>query len=438
MRTASMAETQALGIFDTAAILVVMAAALGYLNHRVLGLPHAIGMTVIGTIAALCLVAADALVPSLGLGLAARGFLEKVDFPKALLQGMLSFLLFAGALHVNLEHLLSRRWMVALAATIGVVLSTVLVGLGFWLVSGWLGLDVPLLWCWVFGALISPTDPVAVVGILRSIGLPERLEARIVGESLFNDGVGVVVFSILLAAATGSDTFSLGHAAELFLVEAGGGVVLGLAVGGIGYAAMKRIDEHNIEVLITLAMVMGGYALAQALGVSGPVAMAVAGLLIGSHGIAHAMSERTATHLTNFWSLLDELLNSVLFLLIGLEAVTLIGDLAYVAAGIVMIAVVLAARALSIGGPMLMLGRLSPFREGTFPVLVWGGLRGAISIAMALSLQGTAHREEIVTVTFVVVIFSVVVQGLTMPRLARHFYRPMVRDQAADADRRRQ
>lgn len=418
-----MIQVDALDIFDIAAILVVLAAALGYLNQRFFRLPRAIGMTVMGTVAALCLALADQLAPSLGLSGTAQGFLETVDFPRTLLQGLLSFLLFAGALHINLDHLISGRWVVAVAATIGVVLSTAVVGVCFWAVSGWLGVEVPLSWCLVFGALISPTDPVAVMGILKSAGLSERLEARIAGESLFNDGVGVVLFSILLATATGAEPVSLGGAAERLLIEAGGGILLGLSLGGIGYSAIKRIDEYNVEILITVAIVMGGYATAQALGVSGPVAMAIAGLLIGHHGVIHAMSDRTARRLTDFWSLLDEIITSVLFLLIGLEAVVLIGRSAYLAAGAVAVAIALLARAISIGAPMLLMGRLAPFREGAFPVAVWGGLRGAISVAMALALQGSTYRDPIITATFVVVIFSVIVQGLTLPRVVRHFAR---------------
>ncbi len=405
--------------FDAAAALVVMAALLGYLNYRFVGLQQTIGLTVMGALASLAVVGADAIFPGAGFGRAVRGFLAGIDFHDALLNGMLSFLLFAGALHVDLGSLLKRKAAVFVMATVGVLLSTVIVAAGFKLASGLLGLELPFIWCLVFGALISPTDPVAVLGILKTAKVPPSLEAKVAGESLFNDGVGVVVFSILLAAALGAEEFSLGHAAELFAVEALGGAVLGLVLGWIVYRAMKAIDEHNLEVLLTLALVMGGYALAQQIHVSGPVAMAVAGLLIGNHGTRFAMSERTREHVTRFWSLLDEVLNAVLFLLIGLEVIAIALDAGHLLLGALAIAIVLAARAAAVGLPLAVLSRLTPFTRGAYPILVWGGLRGGISIALALSLPEGAVKATVLTATYVVVVFSVVVQGATVGLLAR-------------------
>ena len=290
--------------------------------------------------------------------------------------------------------------------------------------------SLPFLWCLVFGALISPTDPVAVLGILKSVRVPPSLEAKIAGESLFNDGVGIVLFAILLGAAMG-ESVSVFDGALFFAQEAGGGALLGLAVGGIGYFAMKRIDEHNIEILITLAMVMGGYALAQRLHVSGPIAMATAGLLIGNRGIADAMSETTARHLTSFWSLVDEILNSVLFLVIGLEAVAVSGATGGLLLGAGAILIVLLGRVAGVGGPMFAISRLSPFTPGAFPLMVWGGLRGGISIALALSLPAGPAQEILLTVTYVVVVFSVAVQGLTVGKLAR---RVIVRPEDLERD----
>ncbi len=414
-------EQTSLNPIDAAAVLVVLAAVFGYVNHRVFKLPHTIGLTVMGALASLAVVAADALIPGFAPGQAVRGFLRGIDFHAALMEGMLAFLLFAGALHVDLSMLLQRKWPVLAMATAGVMISTLLVGLGFKGIALALGLEVPFIWCLVFGALISPTDPVAVLGILKSAKVPESLQAKVAGESLFNDGVGVVVFSILLAAALRGGEFSWLHAGELFLVEALGGAVFGLLLGWIGVQAMKGIDEHNLEILITLAIVMGGYGLARVLHVSGPVAMAVAGLLIGNHGVALAMSETTRRHLLGFWSLIDEILNSVLFLLIGLEVVAIAIEASFLIAGLISIVLVLFARAVSVGLPMAVLARFLPFTRGAFPMLVWGGLRGGISIALALTLPDGPLRDLILSATYVVVVFSVVIQGATVGAAARRF-----------------
>ena len=399
----------------------MLAAIFGYVNHKIFKLPHTIGLTIMGALASLAVVAADVLIPGFTPGRAVRAFLQGIDFHTALMEGMLSFLLFAGALHVDLAMLLRRKWPVLIMATAGVMISTAVVGLGFKGVALGLGLEIPFIWCLVFGALISPTDPVAVLGILKSAKVPESLEAKVAGESLFNDGIGVVVFSILLAVAVSGGDFSLRHAGELFLLEAVGGALFGLALGWIGFRAMKGIDEHNLEVLITLAVVMGGYSLAQALHLSGPVAMAVAGLLIGNHGVTFAMSETTRQHLLSFWSLIDEVLNSVLFLLIGLEVVAIAIEAPFLAAGLISIVIVLIARAVSVGIPMAVLMRFLPFTRGAFPILVWGGLRGGISIALALSLPDEPMRDPILSVTYVVVVFSVLVQGATVGAAARRF-----------------
>jgi len=409
--------------FDAAAILIVLAAALGYLNHRVIGLPHTIGLVIMGAVASLAMVGADAVFPGAGMGASVRGFLGEIDFHDALMNGMLSFLLFAGALHVDLDALMRRRWTILALATVGVLTSTAIIGTVFQWLAAAAGFEIPFLWCLVFGALISPTDPVAVMSVLKSVKVPPTLEAKIAGESLFNDGVGIVLFSILVAAAAGGGDFSVGHAAELFVVEAVGGIVLGLAAGWIAYRAMKSIDEHNLEVLITLALVMGGYALAQALHVSGPVAMAVAGLLIGNHGARFAMSDQTRDHVTRFWELVDEILNSVLFLLIGLEVVAIAKDAMHLGVGLAAIVLVLAARAISVAVPMVALSRWTEFTRGAFPMLVWGGVRGGISVALALSLPEGPVKDTILTATYVVVVFSVIVQGSTISRAVRRFVR---------------
>jgi len=416
-----MISTLSLNPLDAAAALVVLAAGFGYINYRFIGMPQAIGLTIMGAAASLVIVGVDRLVPDLEVGHLLRGYLQGIDFHAALLDGMLSFLLFAGALHINLPDMRERKLAVAALSTASVILSTLMVGAGFCAAARLLGVEVPFVWSLVFGALISPTDPVAVLGILKSARVPATLEATIAGESLFNDGVGIVVFSIVLAVALGDTTLSYIDATEMFALQAFGGAALGLATGWFGFVALRSIDEYNLETLITLAIVMGGYALAHRLGVSGPVAMAVAGLLIGNHGMQFAMSDVTRDYIHKFWSLIDEILNSVLFLLIGLEVVTVAMQWELLALGLLTIPIVLAARAGSVGAPLAALSFVSPMMKGTFPVLLWGGLRGGISIALALSLPFGPEKDVILTATYVVVIFSVIVQGATIGVTARRF-----------------
>ncbi len=414
---------------DAAAILIVLSALLGWINHRFLKLPSTVALTMMGALASVVVIAIDAVLPQSDLAGLVGGFLDDIDFHETLMSGMLSFLLFAGALHVDLDYLRRGRWQIAILSTIGVVASTLIVGGGFWLLTSALGIAVPFIWCLVFGALISPTDPVAVMGVMKTAKVPPTLQATIAGESLFNDGVGVVIFSILLATAVSGADFSLIHAGELFAVEALGGAALGLVVGLIGFHAMKAIDDYAVEVLITLAVVMGGYSLASALHISGPVAMAVAGLLIGNHGVSYAMSANTKDYLLKFWALIDEVLNAVLFLLIGLEAVVLADRFGLLGLGLLTIPLVLAARVLAVGVPLTAWRSLLPFRLA-FPVMIWGGLRGGISIALALSLPNGPMKDILVAATYVVVLFSVLVQGGTIGGLMRRLTRP----EAAAAD----
>ncbi len=403
--------------FDAAAVLIVMAAALGYINYRVFKLPQSVALTVMGAVASLIVVGIDLVLPGGEVGAEIVRFIAAIDFHETLMNGMLSFLLFAGALHVDWSDMKRGRWPILVLSTVGVVFSTALIGGGFFLLAHVVGLNVPIVWCLVFGALISPTDPVAVMGVLRRAKVSPTLEATVAGESLFNDGVGVVVFSIILATALGTETFSIGHAAQLFAVEAGGGVLLGLLVGWIGYRAMRSIDDYKLEVLISLAMVMGGYTLASRIHVSGPVAMAVAGLLIGNEGVRTAMSDQTRTYLLGFWSLIDDILNAVLFVLIGLEVVAVPWDFRLVLLGAMAIPLVLAARVVSVTGPLAVMRPFLSLGPLALPTLIWGGLRGGISVALALGLPNGPAKSIALAATYIVVLFSVIIQGGTIARL---------------------
>jgi CPA1 family monovalent cation:H+ antiporter len=400
----------------------------GYINHRWMKLPLTIGLVIIALVASMGILLIDILLNTLEYEETVRAVLDQVDFDRTLMHGMLSFLLFAGALHVDLDQLLNWKWAVTSMATVGVLISTGIVAGAIYLLATLAGADLPFLWCLVFGALISPTDPVAVMGILKTIKVPHALEVKIAGESLFNDGVGVVVFTILVAVAMsasdgGGINVDAGDIAELFVKEAGGGVVLGLVTGYIAYRAMRSIDEYNLEVIISLALVMMTYSIGLAMHVSGPIAVVVAGLIIGNHGTRYAMSDRTREHINTFWALADEILNAVLFLLIGLEVIvlTIPHHVGWLMAGA--IPIVLAARFVAVATPLSLLGLRQQFTTGSIPVLTWGGLRGGISVALALSLPGGAAKESILAITYAVVVFSIIVQGLTFKRVVARVVR---------------
>ena len=418
-----------ISLFTAIGAVITLAAVFGYLNHRFLRLPPTIGVVVIALVASLGTIGIDAVVPSLGIGGAVRTAILGIDFHEVLMKGMLSFLLFAGALHVNLGDLLSRKWAIGSMATVGVVLSTFLVGLAVYGVTQALGLPLALIYCLVFGALIAPTDPVAVLGILKTVKVPASLQAKIAGESLFNDGVGIVVFIIMTAIAVGSahgGSITALDVVILFVRETLGGAALGLATGFLAYYAMKSIDDHNVEVMITLALVMATYGIASALHLSGPIAVVLAGILIGNRGSRFAMSETTREHVHTFWSVLDEMMNAALFLLIGFEvvALSLTGEVGILMA--LAIPIVLAARFVSVGTPLTLLGLRREYTKGALPVLTWGGLRGGISVALALSLPAGPERDIILAVTYAVVIFSIVVQGLTVRALVERVVPPDV------------
>lgn len=399
-------------LFTTVAALLAVAAALAWLNERVVGLPTTIGVMLI----ALAISVAALALGSLGvLSIAdrARELVAAAALEETLLGGMLSFLLFAGALHVDLSDLLDRWLEVGLFATLGVVVSTALVALAAYAGAQLLGLPIGFAYCLVFGAVVAPTDPVAVVGILRQSGVGPGLRALIAGESLFNDGFAVVVFATVAGLAAGTVQLDAGDLAVFLAREALGGAALGLALGWIGYLALRSIDSYQIEVLITLALVAGGYALSSTLHVAGPLAVVVTGLFIGNRGRRLGMTEKTREHLDSFWELLDEVLNAVLFVLIGLELLVIDLDAAALAAGAAAIVAVLGSRLLAVGGTMRLLRRPGPL------VATWAGLRGGISVALALSLPSGSEREVVLTMTYVVVVFSIAVQGLTLKPLAR-------------------
>ncbi|MEB0057599.1 MULTISPECIES: sodium:proton antiporter [unclassified Variovorax] len=406
-------------MLDIAAICLVVTALLAYLNHRFVRLPTTIGVMAIALGISLVLLGLNALGLDHGLRQYEESFLRSIDFSDVLMQGMLSFLLFAGALHVDLRALRQYRWQIAVLALVGTMASTLVVGTGMWLVLPFIGVQLPFLYCLLFGALISPTDPIAVMGILNSAGAPKNLELVIAGESLFNDGVGVVIFALLLGVLTSGSAPTLTVAGGLLLREAGGGIAFGLVLGYVTFRLLRSIDQYQVEVLLTLAAVMGGYALASHLHVSGPLAMVVCGLMIGNGGRALAMSDHTRRYIDMFWELLDEILNAVLFVLIGLEVLLIAFTAPILVAGVVAIVVTLAARWITVGLPVGIAGTLFRLPHGSPRVLAWGGLRGGISVALALSLPVGAEREIILALTYCVVVFSILVQGLTIGRVVR-------------------
>jgi len=408
-------------IFEITAVLMVLTAVFSYINYRVLHMPTTIGVMFIALVVSLGFVALGWLGMDIGQIGVAR-MLETVDFNQALLHGMLSFLLFAGAMQIKLADLKSQKSTIILLATAGVVTSTFIVGGLTWIVLNFLGVPTLFIYCLLFGALISPTDPVAVIGILKIAGVPKGLETKIAGESLFNDGIGVVVFLILLELALGGGDITVSRVALLFFEEAIGGVVLGLVIGGLAYRMLKRVNNYQVEVIITLALVMGGYALADRIHTSGPLAIVVAGLLIGNQGRAFAMSEYTRKRLDDFWELMDEILSALLFMLIGLEVLVMPFTRALLIAGLVAIVITLFARWVSVGGAVLFMRAFRSFSPGVIRILTWGGLRGGISVALALSIPAVPERSTIVTITYMIVVFSIVFQGMTLGRLVDRIY----------------
>ena len=425
----SLEGNSTVSLLDISAILLTLAALFGYLNHRFVGLPTTIGIMIITMVLSLIMV----LLGKFGLHGGEEtvlALLGDIDFDDTLMKGMLSFLLFAGALHVDIAELARHRNIIAVLATGGVVFTTFAVGTIAWLLFPILGLPLDYGYCLLLGSLIAPTDPVAVLAIMRTANVPRSLQTKVAGESLFNDGVAVVVFLVIAGTVLSGDAVTAASVAKLFALEAIGGVIYGFVIGWICFQMLKSVDNYQIEVLLTLALVMGGYALANRLHVSGPLAMVVAGLFIGNRGRRDAMSERTREHLDNFWELIDEILNAVLFLLIGLEVLAVAAEVNVLTAGLLIIPVVLIARFVSVSIPVIVLRRFQEFSPGAIRVLTWGGLRGGISVALALSLPAGEQRDLLVSVAYVVVVFSIVVQGLTIRHVVQRVTGP---DRSTDA-----
>ncbi len=405
-------------MFSLLAVLVTLAATFSYINVRLIKLPSGIGLLLMGSITALLSIAIGHL--SVDFENFVQSTLLTLNFPEFTLGMILSFLLFAGSLHVGLAELRSESGVVATFAFVSTVLSTLIIGLLSHSFLSALGFQVPLHACFLLGAIVSPTDPIAVLGIIRQVGLSKSIETKITGESLFNDGVGVVLFATLLSVTTNnSDGFDPMSAIQVLGREAVGGVVAGLLIGFVGYKAMKTIDHFQTEILISIAMVMGGYSLCQYLHISGPLAMVVAGILTGSQGRTRAMSDTTRDYLEKYWEVTDEILNAILFMLIGLELASVQFQTVYLVCGLTVAIMLVVTRYLSLFVPSVLFRFRKALGPKTIEIMTWGGLRGGISVALVLSLPSSTYKELFVSIVFVVVLSSIIVQGLTIGTLIK-------------------
>lgn len=410
-------------VFEGAGALFTLIAVFGVINHRFIKLPDTIGITAVGLIVSVCISVLGFHHP--GMVKEAQKLAAQIDFPEIVVHGLLSLLLFAGALHVDFSKMKQHKAAVLLLATVGVIISTVVVGVGLWVVAFTLGHNLSMLWCLAFGALISPTDPIAVMSILRKAGAPESLELKIAGESLFNDGTGVVAFMTLVGLATGEAHFSFGTVALNLIQEIVGAVALGAILGFCAFGLLRLVDSYAVEIMITLALATAGYSAAEYCHVSAPLAVVVMGLVIGNHAMTRAMSEQTREHLTTFWTLLDELLNLLLFGLIGLEVIALSLKADLILFGLLAVPVVLAARGVSVALPLLALKGFRQLSPHAVKVMTWGGLRGGLSIAMALSLPEFEGKYLVIGATYVVVLFSLLVQATTLGPYIRRLNREL-------------
>jgi monovalent cation:H+ antiporter, CPA1 family len=406
-------------LYYSFSVIIVLASLFAYINLKYLKLPNAIGIMIMSVIVSLLIRFTGAsLFPELTKELYRIVF--EFDFTEILMGAMLNFLLFAGAVHVNFSELKEQRLPIITFSTLGVAISTFTIGGILFLIAPIFDVQLPFIYCLLFGALISPTDPIAVLGILRKANVKKSLEIKITGESLFNDGVGVVIFAIILQLTqTQATEISFGFISWLLIQEAIGGLALGLILGYTASKAIKGIDDYIVSVLITLSVVMGGYLIAKFLHISGPLTMVAAGLIIGNYGKKVAMSTETKDYLTKFWELLDEILNAVLFLFIGLELLIIRDFESYWVISVVAIFVVLIARTIAIGLPSLIVPFKPKLSRGTLTMLVWGGLRGGISIALVLMIKDPTYKEILLEMTYFVVLFSVIVQGLTIEKISK-------------------
>ncbi|WP_413533585.1 cation:proton antiporter [Empedobacter brevis] len=416
-------------LYYSFSVLIVLAALFSYANLRFLKLPGTIGIMIIAMLVSVAIrLLGDSYFPD-----ATKDFFQlfnSLDFNEILMGAMLNFLLFAGAMHVNILDLKSLRWTIATYATISVVLSAFIIsGILFYL-APYFGIQIPYIYCLLFGTLISPTDPIVVLGILKQAKVPKVIETKITGESLFNDGVAVVMFAVVLQIAT-NPGFNADFASisKLFLMEAGGGILLGLLLGFTAANAMKKIDDYKVSVLITLSIVMGGFLIAKELHISSPLAMVIAGLIIGNYGKKVAMSKTTQDYLTKFWELIDEIMNAILFLFIGFELLLIEDLMGQILLGIAAIFIVLLARMFSIVIPARTILRKHTYSKGSLIVLVWGGIRGGVSIALVLSMPNSEWKDLLLEITYIVVLFSIVIQGLTVGKVARR----VLKDESEEA-----
>lgn len=410
-------------LYYSFSVLIVLASLFAYVNHRFLKLPSTIGIMLMAIIASVVIrFGGNYLFPNFTDEFYA--FLNELDFTELLMGAMLNFLLFAGAIHVKFADLKEQRIPVLIFSTVSVIMSTFIVGILMYYISQWMQIELPFLYCLLFGALISPTDPIAVLGILKSAKVPKSVETKIAGEALFNDGIAVVLFAVILQLCqTPGMTISMENISILLLKEAGGGLLLGALLGFSASAAMKKIDDYVISVLITLSVVMGGYLIAHELHFSSPLTMVAAGLIIGNFGKKVAMTATTQEYLSKFWELIDEILNSVLFLFIGFELLMIEDIKSYWILSVIAIFVVLLARFVSIVGPSALLPQRSKFTKGALTLMVWGGLRGGVSIALVLMISNNHYREILLELTYFVVIFSILVQGLTVGKMAKKLFK---------------